>query len=146
MRTIQTEIEVLASAARTWDVLTATAEWPQWNPFVVELSGRLEVGSPLSVRLKLPGRNAMAMRPVVTKVEPGREFRWRGKLGIAGIFDGEHGFRVTPDGEGRCRFEQFENFSGLLVLPILAMIGTDTRAGFESMNKALKARAEIRAD
>jgi hypothetical protein len=88
----------------------------------------------------------MAMRPVVTKLVPGREFCWRGSLGITGIFDGEHGFRVTPEGENRCRFEQYENFSGLLSLPILAMIGKDTRDGFESMNKALKARAENSAD
>ena len=43
---------------------------------------------------------------------------------------------------GRCRFEHFETFSGLLVAPILWMVGDATRQGFEAMNRALKARAE----
>ena len=62
--------------------------------------------------------------------------------GVAGLFDGEHGFRVVPEDVGRCRFEQFETFTGLLVAPILWMVGDATRQGFEAMNRALKARAE----
>ena len=59
------------------------------------------------------------------------------------MFDGEHGFRVTPEDAGRCRFAHFESFRGLLVVPILWMVGAATRAGFLAMNQALKAKAEI---
>lgn len=142
MRTIHTEIGVLASAERTWAVLADTAQWASWNPFLISAAGRLEAGAPLEVRLKLPSGKEMAMRPTVTRVDPGRELRWLGTLGVKGIFDGEHGFRVTPESEGRCRFEHFEAFTGLLCVPIFAMIGSQTRDGFVSMNKALKARAE----
>ena len=55
------------------------------------------------------------MRPTVVKLEPGRELRWLGSLGVTGLFDGEHGFRVVPEDVGRCRFEHFETFTGLLV-------------------------------
>jgi hypothetical protein len=76
------------------------------------------------------------------KLDQGRELRWLGHLGLRGLFDGEHGFRVVAEDVGRCRFEQFETFTGLLVAPILWMAEAPTRLGFEAMNRALKARAE----
>jgi hypothetical protein len=63
-------------------------------------------------------------------------------LGLPGIFDGEHGFRVVPEDAGRCRFEQFEAFSGLFARPILWKVEASTRVGFEAMNRMLKRRAE----
>ena len=54
----------------------------------------------------------------------------------------EHGFRVVPEDAGRCRFEQFETFSGLLAAPILWKVEASTRLGFEAMNRMLKRRAE----
>lgn len=141
MRTIHTEIGIGAPAERVWDVLAAVDAWPQWNPFA-RMSGRLAVGERVSVTLTLPGRKPMTLRPTIVKLEAGRELRWLGHLGVAGLFDGEHGFRVVPEDAGRCRFEHFETFRGLLVAPVMWMVGEATRQGFEAMNRALKARAE----
>ena len=121
--------------------LTDTAAWPQWNPFM-RLSGKLAVGERLQVEIRPPGKSAMTFKPTVVKLESGRELRWLGHLPMPGIFDGEHGFRVVAEDVGRCRFEHFESFRGVLSAPILWMAGEATRAGFESMNRALKARAE----
>jgi hypothetical protein len=50
--------------------------------------------------------------------------------------------RIEPRGPDCDRFFQQEVFTGLLV-PLLAWgRDTDTRRGFEEMNRALKARAE----
>ena len=141
MRTIHTEIGIGAPAARVWDILIATEQWPQWNPFA-KAAGRLAVGERLEVEITPPGKSAMRFRPTIVKLEPGRELRWLGHVMFPGLFDGEHGFRIVPEDAGRCRFEQFETFRGALVVPILWMAGKGTRAGFEAMNRALKARAE----
>jgi hypothetical protein len=141
MRSIHTEIGIMAPAARVWDILIATDQWPEWNPFA-RLSGRVAVGERIAVTLTPPGMRAMTMRPTIVKFEPGREFRWLGSLGVRGLFDGEHGLRVVPEDVGRCRFEHFETFTGLLVAPIMWMVGDATRQGFEAMNRALKTRAE----
>lgn len=146
MRTIHTEIGILAPAERVWAILVDTKAWPGWNPFIVSLEGRLAVGENLTVQIRPPGRKEMVFRPRVVKFEPGREARWLGALGMAGLFDGEHGFRVVPEAEGRCRFEQFETFSGILSTPILWMMEQQTRDGFVAMNTALKARAEAVAN
>ena len=141
MRTIHTEIGILAPALRVWDVLAALDGWAQWNPFA-KVSGKLAIGERLEAEIKPPGKSAMTFKPTIVKLEPGRELRWLGHMGMPGLFDGEHGFRITPEDAGRCRFEQFETFRGLLVAPILWLAEGPTRAGFEAMNRALKARAE----
>ena len=141
MRTIHTEIGIGAPAAKVWDVLVATDTWAQWNPFA-KASSRFAVGERVAVTLTPPGKSAVTMRPIIVKLDEGRELRWLGSLGIRGLFDGEHGFRVVPEDVSRCRFEQFETFTGLLVAPIMWMVGESTRQGFEAMNRALKVRAE----
>ncbi len=146
MRTIHTEIGILAPAERVWAILADTKAWRGWNPFIVGLEGRLAVGEGLTARIRPPGGKEMVFRPRVVKFELGREVRWLGSLGMKGLFDGEHGFRVVPEAQGRCRFEQFETFSGLLATPILWMMEQQTRDGFVAMNTALKARAEAVAN
>jgi hypothetical protein len=141
VRAIHTEIGIGAPAATVWAVLIDTAKWAEWNPFA-KLSGRVAVGERVSVTLTPPGKSPITMRPAIVKLDAGREFRWLGHLGVPGLFDGEHGFRVVPEDVGRCRFEHFETFRGLLVAPIMWMVGDVTRQGFEAMNRALKSLAE----
>ena len=141
MRTLHTEIDIGAPAAKVWDILAAIDKWQEWNPFA-RVSGRLQVGECLEVEISPPGKSPMTFHPTVVKLEPGRELRWLGHLGVQGIFDGEHGFRVVPEDVGRCRFEQFETFRGILAAPILWKVKASTRVGFEAMNRMLKRRAE----
>jgi hypothetical protein len=141
VREIRTEIGIAAPAPRVWDILIATERWGEWNPFAT-MRGRVAVGERVEVALAPPGQKPMTFRPAIVKLDPGREFRWLGHLGVPGIFDGEHAFRVVPDGARRCRLEQSETFRGVLVRPILWLVGDATRRGFEAMNRALKAKAE----
>ena len=87
----------------------------------------------------------MRMRPTVLEAAPSEELRWVGHLGIPGLFDGEHRFRIEPLGTNRVRFVQEEQFRGLLVPLVFRFIEGGTRQGFEAMNQALKARAEQRS-
>ncbi|HRV60085.1 MAG TPA: SRPBCC domain-containing protein, partial [Solirubrobacterales bacterium] len=89
-----------------------------------------------------PGGREMTFRPTVLKVETGRELRWRGRLLVPGIFDGEHCFRLTPAGPGT-RLEQGESFTGLLPRFMSVTLG-QTERGFNELNQALKERAEAR--
>jgi hypothetical protein len=84
----------------------------------------------------------MRLRPTVLAATPSRELRWLGQIGVPGIFDGEHRFRIEPLDQDRVRFVQEERFAGLLAPIILRFVERATRQGFEAMNQALKARAE----
>src|SRR5215211_770025 len=89
------------------------------------------------------GRPPHGSHPTVLAAAPAQELRWLGQLGVPGLFDGEHGFRIESMGTNRVRFIQDERFSGLLAPLVLHVIGRSTRQGFEAMNVALKARAEM---
>ena len=141
MRSIRTEIGIDHTAAAVWAVLADIERWAEWNPFA-SARGRLAVGERLEVEIRPPGRSPMTFRPTVVKLDPGVELRWLGHLGLPGIFDGEHGFRIEPEGDRRCRLRHFETFKGVLAAPVLWLVGDATRRGFEAMNLALKARAE----
>ena len=51
MRTVTSTIELNASPEEVWRVLTDTAGHADWNPFITELRGNLEVGNRIDVRI-----------------------------------------------------------------------------------------------
>lgn len=142
-RSIERSIEIDASPAVVWSILTDQGAYPDWNPFITKLDGDLSVGSKLEVRIAPPDARPMTFRPTVLVSQPERELRWLGRFILAGLFDGEHSLRIEPLTEGRSRFTQAERFSGLLVRLLKSMLGK-TELGFEQMNASLKARAEKR--
>ena len=139
---LHSDIVIDASPARVWAILSEFDAYPEWNPFIRRIVGRMSVGSRLEANLQPPGGRGMTIRPTVLAAEPEREFRWIGSLVIPGIFDGEHIFRIEPIGPDRVRFVQEERFSGALAPLILRFIRESTLEGFAAMNRALKARAE----
>jgi hypothetical protein len=82
----------------------------------------------------------MSFAPVVLAARRGKELRWRGRVLLPGIFDGEHAFELEERG-GRCSFRQSERFTGVLV-PLLGTALAATELGFQAMNAALKQQAE----
>src|ERR671916_2793711 len=142
MRELHSEIEITASAERTWLILTDFASYLRWNPFIRRISGEPTTGEHLDVRLEPPNSRGMTFRPKVLRAEPNRELRWLGHLLVPGMFDGEHSFTIESIDENRVRFVQREAFKGLLVPLFARGLETNTRRGFEQMNRALKERAE----
>ena len=141
IRDIHHQIDIDAPPAAVWAQLTGTAAYRDWNPFVRQLSGELSEGSRLAVEIAPPGGRPMTFKPTVQTVDTERELRWLGHLGLPGIFDGEHSFRLEPMANGGTRFTQAERFRGVLVRLFGGTI-EKTRLGFEEMNQALKQRAE----
>ena len=140
---LRTEIEILAPPGRVWQALTDFSAYHEWNPFITEISGKLGVGSELTVTICPPESDGMSFRPKLLVCDEPRELRWLGKLWIRGLFDGEHFFQCFETEAGNTRFVHGENFKGILV----KMIGkrmTQIARGFVYMNGALKRRVEGR--
>lgn len=140
MKEIHTELEINASPARVWEVLTDFARFPEWNPLVVEASGELRLGGRLRVRI-VAGRE-MTFQPTVTAFTPQQKLAWKGATLHGALFSGEHSFRIEPLAAERVRFVQAESFTGLLVPLLASTLERDARPAFERMNQALKTRAE----
>ena len=139
---LRTEIEIDAPVEAVWETLTDLTAYPEWNTFIVSAEGRAAVGERLTNHLQPPRGRAMTFKPTVTVVEPTVAFEWLGRLGMPGIFDGRHRFDLAPSANGGTRLMQSEQFSGILVRFVRRSLDTQTIAGFEAMNAALKARVE----
>jgi hypothetical protein len=142
MHRIDTQIEIAASAERVWSLLMDFPGHARWNPFVRSIEGSPTVGETLNVSIQPPGSRGMQFQPTVLAVEPMREFRWKGKLVISGLFDGEHFYMLEPNSDTRLTFRQGEIFSGLLVPLFRRSLDGATKQGFVAMNEALKREAE----
>ena len=142
-REITTSIDIAAPASAVWAILTDFASYSEWNPFVRLIKGDLQEGAKLEVMLDTPNRNPMTFNPTLVKLTLERELRWLGRMwSIPGIFTGEHYFQIEPAGENSIRFTHGERFTGLTVPFAWSKVADDTRAGFVSMNEALKRLAE----
>ncbi len=139
---LHTEIHIEATPETVWKVLTDLGSYHEWNPFIVQSSGRVVEGSKLVNRMQPPGGKAVTFKPIVTAVEPARIFEWLGRLGVTGVFDGRHRFALEPTPSGGTRLVHTERFRGLLVRPLRTSLDTRTLEGFTAMNVALKHRAE----
>ena len=140
---ITTVVDIDAPPSTVWSVLTDTDAYPEWNPFVRELTGELVTGARLRVVLGAPGRRPMTLRPRVLTASPPRELAWLGHFLVPGVFDARHSFVLEPLPGGGTRFTQSEHFSGILV-PFLGRVLASTSSGFDAMNEALRTRSELR--
>ncbi|MBX0347850.1 MULTISPECIES: SRPBCC domain-containing protein [Haloarcula] len=140
MRTIETTIDVDATPADVWATLTDFESYPEWNPFVTAIEGTPTAGDRLDIRIEPPEGRGRGFKPRVTAADPGERLAWLGRLGVPGLFDGRHEFRLEELDDGRTRLHHSESFSGLLVG--LLLDEANIRAGFEAMNEALRARVE----
>lgn len=137
-----TQVEIGASPARVWEVLTDWDAYPAWNPFIRQLRGRLVEGERLALLLQFAEGRTMSFRPTVRTLRPGVELQWRGHLWVPGLLDGDHAFQLEAlDGE-RTLLIQRESFRGLLVPMMWRSLRRQTRRGFMLMNAALKGRIE----
>ena len=143
MKSLHTEIGIGAPAHIVWEVISDLDGWLAWNP-IMKASGTLAQGEQLDVKLAAPGGQGMSYQPKIVMLEDGREFRWQARK-MLGLFDAEHGFRVVPEDVGRCRFEQFEVFRGMLVGAFYSRQSKALDTGFQAMNRMLKREAEKRA-
>ena len=88
------EVEIDATPERVWDVLTDFAAYPAWNPFIVGARGVAEPGRTLTLSMQPVGGRPMTVRPRLVRVDPPRQLRWRGTLGMPGLMDAEHTFTL----------------------------------------------------
>lgn len=142
MKSIETQITIEAGPDQVWAVLMDFESYQHWNPFIISIKGSATVGTQLDNELSMKDKKSMKFQPEVLVVEEQQEFRWKGKMFVKGLFDGEHYFKLKQNSDGSTTLIHGENFTGILAGLIMKKIGEDTVKGFEAMNDALKYRVE----
>lgn len=144
---VNTVIEIDASKAVVWSVLSDFAEYRQWNPLMIEVHGPAEAGARIDWTSRLNGktRNYNAR---IDRADAGEELAWIGPIsGIERIlFWGVHRFVIDELAPDRVRLVNKEWFGGLLTIPLARFLTRDAKAAYDEANAALKQRAEALAD
>ena len=136
-KNIKTSIEIKASPEKVWSVLTDYEKYSEWNPFIKSIDGVIKEGVQIDVKIQ-----NMSFKPTVLVYKENSELKWLGHLLFKGLFDGEHRFLLTNNGDGTTTFEQSETFNGFLVGIFSKKLDKETKPGFIEMNKKLKELAE----
>lgn len=141
MSKIETFVEIETPPENVWNHLINFEDYPNWNPFIRSVERDQKSENHLYVTIQVPGYKSMKLHPEIVTFLRNSELRWKGKLFIKGIFDGEHYFIIENSGINRTRFIHGEVFSGLLP-PLMKSMLTKTEEGFRQMNMALKEKCE----
>lgn len=129
-RDIDTFVHIDAPISVVWDVIVDFDCYRDWNPFIIDASGKAEVDQRLRLRMQRPKKpNEEVHQPTVTVVEKERKLQWSG---------------IEEVGAGGVLLRQREDFGGL-TMPFAGGMVWRIEEGFMIMNAALKVRAESMA-
>ncbi len=138
-KTLETSIIIDATRQDTWNTLIDFGQYPNWNPFVKKLEGKVTPGNKIQVQIQAQGWDPMEIEPTVIQYQEEQILQWEGKLLMPGIFTGKHSFILESISPTETRLIHKEYFSGVLV-PFFPFTGTEN--GFIAMNNELKKRVE----
>lgn len=130
-------INVRATPARIWKLLTTAADVPRWNSTVTSLEGEVALGQRLALRVPIAPERTF--KPKVTELIPEQRMVWSD--GAAPMFKGARTFTLTPREDGTTDFRMVEVFSGLM-LPMIGGSLPDFGPPFEQYAADLKREAE----
>ena len=139
---IKTQININCPPEETWKTLTDFKKYPEWNPMIKSIEGKLIRRNRLKVRLEIEGMSKMTIKPRVATFHSGKSFSWLGHLLIIGLFDGHHIFEINQNQDDSTDFIHREQFSGVMVPLMRKSLETKVAKGFEEMNQALKKECE----
>jgi len=141
-REIRFELNIEASAAVVWEVVSDLDRYREWNPFVIRASSTCEVGAPIMMKVQMFRGFAQAQTETITEFTPPRTISW----GLVGrrrwALSSRRCQLVTPDGQLRSRYLSEFKLSGGFAPVVMAVLGGRLEAGFCAMSAAVKRRAE----
>jgi hypothetical protein len=136
------EIQIAASPAIVWRVLTDIPHWPSWNPDVksATLEGPLAPGTQFRWKAG-PGTIASTLQDV----ESPRRITWTGKtFGITAI----HSYELEPQ-DGTTTVRSAESWDGLVVRllrrPLTKSLQKATDSGLRNLTVEAERRAKASA-
>jgi hypothetical protein len=128
---------IQASAMTVWSHLTDSDRFPDWEPNVERIDGRIALGEKITVHTRISTR---AFPVTVTEFVPGRKMVWASAMPL-GLFRGARTFTLDAIEDTQTRVTTREEFGGLL-LPLIGRTIPNLQPSFDQFVAALKARSE----
>jgi hypothetical protein len=138
MKAFSATTEIQAAPETIWRILTDAPAYPEWDPGMIRIEGKIASGERITIYTKAaPDR---AFKPTVIEFQPNRKMVWRSGMPL-GLFQGARTFTLEPLSGGQTKFAMREEFSGLLE-PMIGKSIPNLTPVFEAFAAALKQRAE----
>ena len=137
---IETQIEIDAPPERVWAVIADFARYPEWNPFILEVTGSVYEGASVRYRFEFPRGLRIRAVAKILRFEPGKILLWEAHFLSRKLFNGAHHFEMRPGDKGGTVFLHGELFSGFLsplAWPLVRLMGPRI---YSSLNIALRQR------
>ena len=139
---IKTEIDIDSSIDVIWNVISDFHRYNLWNPFITKIEGKLELDNKIKIVIKTASGKVRNYNPIITKVEPPHELRWKGQLFSSSIFSGERIFIIKEINNNKAKFLNCEKFTGIGSYLTPKKMEHDILKSFELMNRSLKKYVE----
>ncbi|HEY1970129.1 MAG TPA: SRPBCC domain-containing protein [Pseudonocardia sp.] len=136
-------VEIAAPAEFVWDVLVDYPRYPEWNPYTVAVQTTLAVDEAIELTLPNPDGSpgTFVNREYIRVVDRPRLLRYDTGGEIPGLFAVRDQW-IVPLSPGRCRYHTTDTFSGEHAARVMHTSGPWVKAGFDSVARALRTRAE----
>ena len=138
MKSYEATAIINASPEGIWAILANASGYPDWDPGIDRIEGRIELGERVKFFTKLNPSQAFAVE--VTAFEPRSQMVLTGGMPF-GLFKSERTHTLTANADGTTTFHTQEIFSGPL-LPLFGRNIPDLTENFAGFAAGLKERAE----
>ena len=142
MKEIRAEIQIASTIDKVWAILMDLPNWPNWNPIVNRIEGNLQVGSELSITMcDSKGKNGKSYKAIITSLDEKNKFSFIATMMGKFMFSADRIIELG-NSEGGTLLIQREIYTGIMVLMFWGKLSTQAKAMLNSMNEALKKKAE----
>lgn len=137
--------DIEAPIDTVWAVLMDVERYPEWNEFTVSVQTTFELGSPVDMQVALnpgSGRTRHQVEYITSFHPDGYRLSWGVNVGPGWFIKADRWQQLTDLGDGRTRYETSDEFTGIGVPLMLALMENKVSRGFHDVARGLKARAE----
>ena len=138
---VQSVIAINAPLARVWSVLVDLEHYSEWNTFVPSMQSSFQVGSLLTMRVRLRKWLYVKSVETITAIEPRHLLAWKTRS-PDWLNQGERFQVITELDAETTRYWTREAFTGIFAPVIKILFGRDLQRGFDAVAQNLKMRAE----
>lgn len=138
---LEHRIGIAAPVAAVWDVLADLDGWASWNPLNPKVTGKLSIGAPLQLELRVPGEAPATQAVSIIDWVPNAQLVWAARYG-GGMVTSARYLELEGLTDAGCVFSNGEVFRGLGAGFVPRRLRARTRQGFVALGEALKRRVE----
>jgi len=138
---VEHRLEIQASPATIWQLLSDFEHYPAWNRYSPKVTGKFEVGEQVTVEAHL-GSRVQKVENIILSIKPEQELCWQSQDWFASLAQGLRCRWLTDQGNGRTLLVHHEVMAGPLAWLIEWIFYQRIEQGLRLVNESLAEEAE----